>query len=425
MPLNGSGVYVPPSSPGAFNPAVSGQNATPTAWNALLADISAAISTMLATDGQSTVTQNLPMANHKLTGLAAGSAATDSVNVGQIQSNTSNYAADSGAADAYVITLSPSLTTYTVGQTFKVLIANTNLTTTPTLKVDGLNAGTIVLPSGAAVPVASILTGEVATFVVSALSTGTPTFQLGTVAAPLAQSGFSMTGAINEAKGIDIASATTTDIGAATGNFVHVTGTTTITALGTIQAGTERTVEFTGILILTHNGTSLILPTGANITTAAGDTAIFRSEGSANWRCISYQRASGASLVLFPAFSQITNSLASDVAINIINTDFTGPTIAQGTVGTWWASGQITINNGQSGSGIKVRLWDGTTVIDSTSIATQAGPGGIDVHLSGYLASPAGNIRITCQCTNSTANAISANLSGYAKDSTVSAIRIA
>src|SRR3990167_2024393 len=39
--------------------------------------------------------------------------------------------------------------------------------------------------------------------------------------------------AINQAKGTDIASAATTNIGAATGNYVVVTGTTTITAFGT------------------------------------------------------------------------------------------------------------------------------------------------------------------------------------------------
>lgn len=108
--------------------------------------------------------------------------------------------------------------------------------------------------------------------------------------------GGSLSSALNEAKGSNIASATTTDIGAATGNLVHVTGTTTITGLGTVQAGTERVVVFDAILTLTHNGTSLILPTGANITTAAGDAAIFRSEGAGNWRCVVYQRASGAAL---------------------------------------------------------------------------------------------------------------------------------
>lgn len=100
----------------------------------------------------------------------------------------------------------------------------------------------------------------------------------------------------NLSKGSDIASATTTDIGAATGNFVHITGTTTITGFGTVAAGAERVVVFDGALTLTHNGTSLILPTGANITTAAGDAAICVSEGSGNWRVTHYQRKDGSSL---------------------------------------------------------------------------------------------------------------------------------
>ena len=38
-------------------------------------------------------------------------------------------------------------------------------------------------------------------------------------------------------KGSDIASASTVDLSSATGNYVHITGTTTITALGTVSAG--------------------------------------------------------------------------------------------------------------------------------------------------------------------------------------------
>jgi hypothetical protein len=112
----------------------------------------------------------------------------------------------------------------------------------------------------------------------------------------IAPSGGSFSGAVNNAKGSDIASATTTDIGAATGNSVDVTGTTTITGLGTVQAGTQRVVRFTGALTLTHNATSLILPTSANITTAAGDTATFISLGSGNWVCTQYQRKDGTAL---------------------------------------------------------------------------------------------------------------------------------
>ena len=95
--------------------------------------------------------------------------------------------------------------------------------------------------------------------------------------------------ALVDRKGTDIASAATTDI-SGLDSFVDVTGVVTITALGTAPAGIHRTVQFDGILILTHNATSLILPGNANITTAAGDVAEFVSLGSGNWLCKNYQR---------------------------------------------------------------------------------------------------------------------------------------
>lgn len=97
-------------------------------------------------------------------------------------------------------------------------------------------------------------------------------------------------GIFKEFKSVDIASASTTDLSTATGNFAHITGTTTITSFGTLQAGTEMCLVFDGSLTLTYNATSMILPYGANIITQSGDIAIFRSEGSGNWRCITYQQ---------------------------------------------------------------------------------------------------------------------------------------
>jgi hypothetical protein len=140
------------------------------------------------------------------------------------------------------------------------------------------------------------------------------------------------------AKGSDIASATTTNIGAATGEFVDVTGTTTITGLGTIGAGIVRTVRFTGALTLTHNATSLILPTGRNILTAAGDFAMFRSLGSGNWVCVDYIRANG-----YPLNQRKGADVASATTLPLINDgnyfDVTGSvdieTMASLGVGTW------------------------------------------------------------------------------------------
>jgi len=105
------------------------------------------------------------------------------------------------------------------------------------------------------------------------------------------------TSRINEAKGADIASAATVNLSTATGNLVHITGTTNITAF-TIPSGAVREIVFDGILTLTNSAT-LILPTGANITTAVGDTATIRGDGAAA-RITKYQRADGKPLALTP-----------------------------------------------------------------------------------------------------------------------------
>jgi hypothetical protein len=112
----------------------------------------------------------------------------------------------------------------------------------------------------------------------------------------------------------DVASAATCDIGASATDRVRITGTTTITSLGT-SANRLRFVHFDNALTLTHNATSLILPTGANIVTAASDAAIFSSDGSGNWRCLAYQRASGRAIV--PAVNYATTSVASAATTDI------------------------------------------------------------------------------------------------------------
>lgn len=100
-----------------------------------------------------------------------------------------------------------------------------------------------------------------------------------------------------EAAKVDVSSNSTTNIGAATSMLVRITGTTTITAFDTVADGVWRHGYFSGALTLTHNGTSLILPGGANITTAAGDSFVALSLGSGNWKILAYQKADGTAIV--------------------------------------------------------------------------------------------------------------------------------
>ncbi|MGL4287341.1 MAG: hypothetical protein ACRCVA_13420, partial [Phreatobacter sp.] len=94
--------------------------------------------------------------------------------------------------------------------------------------------------------------------------------------------GLALSGAVNWAAAVNVASAATADIWAAASNVVNITGTTTISSFGTISAGAMRWVRFAGVLTLTHNAVSLILPGGANITTEAGACALVESLGGGN-----------------------------------------------------------------------------------------------------------------------------------------------
>ncbi len=59
-----------------------------------------------------------------------------------MQENTPTYAADTGSANAYVVTLSPAVTAYTAGLEVKFLASNTN-TAASTLNVNGVGATSI------------------------------------------------------------------------------------------------------------------------------------------------------------------------------------------------------------------------------------------------------------------------------------------
>lgn len=88
----------------------------------------------------------------------------------------------------------------------------------------------------------------------------------------------------------DVASAATCDIGAAATDRIRITGSVSITSFGT-SANKIRFVHFAAALTLTYNATSLILPDAANKAVEAGDAAIFSSDASGNWRCLSYLSA--------------------------------------------------------------------------------------------------------------------------------------
>lgn len=190
-----------------------------------------------------------------------------------------------------------------------------------------------------------------------------------------------------ETKGTDIASASTITIGTAgQGNLRHITGTTTITSLGDATAGTNRKLVFDGILTLTHNATSLILPDSANITTAVGDSAEFVCDSTNNWKLLRYTKATtpvvdGFCVCTFSNLKASANGTSSSVSVtadeivveNSTNTYKTlravSLTIAGTSVGANGIdTGTISINTWYS---LWV-IWNGTTTSGLMSLSATA-----------------------------------------------------
>ena len=87
MSRNGSGVYNLPSG----NPVITGTTISSTWANNTLSDIATALTGSIASDGQTTMTGNLPMGGNKITGLADGTLPTDATTLGQVETSLNNY----------------------------------------------------------------------------------------------------------------------------------------------------------------------------------------------------------------------------------------------------------------------------------------------------------------------------------------------
>lgn len=153
----------------------------------------------------------------------------------------------------------------------------------------------------------------------------------------------------------NLASAATTDIGAQNTVLLNITGTTTITSFGTNYNG-PRYLRFDGVLTLTHNATTLILPGGANITTAAGDSAIVVPNGTpANgWRVVGYQRGNGT----LPFQNSVNTA-------NITDGQITPAKLSTGAP-TWDASSNVGIGVTPTAGRLHVSQGTGTAIFGTT-----------------------------------------------------------
>lgn len=321
-----------------------------------------ATGTIAATDVQAAVAEvaleALQVANN-LSDVA--SAATSRTNLvvaskAELQQQTHTHAAAGGSADAITASYTPAVTALVNRMRLAFVAAAANTTAAPTFTPnDGVVAAVGMVKGANTALAAGDIAGQYAVCIVEYNSTLLKWVLLNPALPPgsLPSIGGTMTGdlvmsgaCVEEAHGTDIASAATIDLETATGNVVDVTGTTGITAI-TLSNGHERTVRFTGSLLLTH-ASNLVLPDSANIQTAAGDYAVFRGYASAVVRCTHYSRLARHGSDVASATTTVLDTTTGDLVDVTGTTTITGITLAEGRERTVRFTGALTLTHGAS-----------------------------------------------------------------------------
>jgi hypothetical protein len=189
--------------------------------------------------------------------------------------------------------------------------------------------------------------------------------------------------AIFEAKGTTLPSAGVVNLNSATGNYLHISGTDTINSFGTCPAGARFVLMFEGILTLTYNATSLIIPGLANKTTAAGDCCMIVSEGSGNWRIVGYFAISGGggggSVTAVTGTAPIASSGGAAPDISITQAD----AITDG----YLSSTDWNTFNGK-GNGTITALTGDVTASGTGSVAATIASGAVDIPMLSATGTP-------------------------------------
>lgn len=164
------------------------------------------------------------------------------------------------------------------------------------------------------------------------------------------------------------------------------------------------------------------LGTAAALNVGTSANQIVQLDAGAKLPAVDGSQLTGLSGSFAP--TRVRVDLAADV--NLTTNAYTdGPSAAVGT-GTHLVIGKVTLMDTLAAAAFNIKLWDGTTLIDSAQVNTPAANVPVVTTLHGFITNPSGNVRMTVSDGNGTPSGrIKASLSGLGKDSTISVVRVA
>lgn len=142
---------------------------------------------------------------------------------------------------------------------------------------------------------------------------------------------------------------------------------------------------------------------------------------AASGTCSSSTLVNCALSVSLPVYS---NALVGDVALNNTSTFFTGPSVSQGSSGTWACTGTVTMIDVAANNNYNLRMTDGAFNATTALVGQSAQNAPVTVTMTGVFVAPAGNIRIQVRANAATTAAIKYNLSGESRDAVLFCHRI-
>lgn len=152
MARNGAGTYNLP----AGNPVTTGTTISSSWANSTLSDMANALTGSIASDGQTTPTNNLPMGNYAHTAVGNATVRNMYASAGQVQDCTFNYLTGITGTNAILGSANVGMISYATGQTFRLIAAAAN-TGACTLNINSIGAKAIKRTDGS-----DLIAGDIA-----------------------------------------------------------------------------------------------------------------------------------------------------------------------------------------------------------------------------------------------------------------------